>query len=131
MMTIDQIKAELTARGIARKDFCEMAGISQGSLSMYFNGKATPGIKTLENMEAALHGKPSVKKASEIVPRYSPHCVAQAAKALSVDVRLIRKGLRNGTYSWGTCLDPNAIKKIYLIDRQEFYKQFGVILEAY
>lgn len=129
-MNISQIRAEMARQGISRKELSELSGVSQGSLSGYFTKKAEPSKKTLEKLEKALKREKTEKP--EFNPRYSPHLLGEASKALGQCQASLRSGIRKGAFPWGRCIEHPAGKKkrsTFMIDRQEFYESYGIVLE--
>lgn len=53
------ILISIAQKGIDRKEFCRLAGITNGYVSEVINGKINPKIDTIERMAAALDLKVS------------------------------------------------------------------------
>jgi len=129
-MDFETIRQEMAKRGISRKEMSELSGVSQGSLSGFFTGKTKPSKETLAKLSKALE-EPD-KKPVTFDPRYSPHLLGEASKALGQCQASLRSGIRKGAFSWGRCIEHSAGKKkrsTFMIDRQEFYESYGIMLE--
>lgn len=128
-MDFKTIKQEMAKRGISRKEMSELSGVSQGSLSGFFTGKTKPSKETLAKLAKALE-EPD-KKPVTFDPRYSPHLLTEAARALGQSPKSVRAWIRNGSCSWGRCIrHSTSSRTTFMVDREEFYRQYGIILKV-
>jgi len=127
------IKREAEAQGLSRKELSALSGVSQGTISNIFSGKTNPGQDTLRKLSIAVFGSENAADAAPepdvLIPRYSPHLVGQAAEILGVKPRFLRKQIRKGEFAWARAFDVDEGRGTYLIDRQAFREEFGILLE--
>lgn len=127
-MTNKEIMKEMEARGISRKQLSQMANVSQGTLSLFFNGKANISSKTLERITQAVFSTSITDQDPEFNPRYSHKLIVPAAKALGVSPEVIRQRIQRGEVEWGSYLGEK--RKLYMIDRKCFFEKYKIILDV-
>lgn len=134
MASLYSIKKEAAAQGLSRKELSELSGVSQGTLSSIFTGKTNPGQETLKKLTIAVFGSINAADTAPdpemLIPRYSAHLVKSAAEVLGVREPFLRKQIRNGTFTWGQAFDFEKGRGTYLIDRQLFLEEYGIVLQV-